>query len=61
MEISAKNPDWKECSFNNIKNKEKLENISGFSFFPKEFWPEGKTSWEGIPFKEWQEYVMQSA
>ncbi|MBI2046842.1 hypothetical protein HYT26_01610 [Candidatus Pacearchaeota archaeon] len=61
MEILAKNLDWKECPYNNIKNREKLEHISGFSVFPKEFWPKGKTSWDGMPFKEWQEYVMQSA
>ena len=59
MEMLARNPDWKKCPHNNIENKKKLEYLSGFSVFPKEFWPEGKTSWDGMPFEDWQEYVTK--
>jgi len=59
MEIRRQTPNWNECQFNDEKNSEALEKIADqLTIFPNEFHPEGSKSWEGMPFKDWQEYIM---
>jgi hypothetical protein len=62
MEFNAQTPDWNKCPFNNEKNREALENIKQFAMiFPEEFTPEEKSSWAGMPLKEWINYVMSDS
>ncbi len=55
-------PDWKICSFNCSENQEQIKMITnGCRICPREFWPEGKKSWKGLPLKTWIDYVTSSA
>jgi len=52
-------PNWNKCPFNCKKNKEALNNIFyGHRIVPNEFWPKGQSSWDGMLFQTWMEYVM---
>ena len=56
MEMEYKKPDWNNC---NYENKELLEYIANnYQIFPKEFFPKNAKSWEGMPFKDWQKYIL---
>jgi hypothetical protein len=59
MEHCPSGPDWIKCSFNCEANKETIKNIlNGYRIAPNEFWPKNCSSWDGIPFKVWMDYVM---
>jgi len=59
MKIGDQTPDWSKCPYNNDENREALETIAKeSSIFPEEFCPERVRSWRGIPFQDWQEYIM---
>lgn len=60
MVIVNEKPDWTKCSFNTEENKPVINEIlsSTLTVNAKEFWPEGKNSWKGIPIKDWFDYVM---
>lgn len=59
MEINDQTPSWGECPFNNKKNETVIQKIiTSCRIAPKELWPDGKSSWDGLPFMEWMGYVM---
>lgn len=60
MEIRGKTLDWDKCSFFNHKENEMgvQEIIQRTRIAPKEFWPAGQSSWQGLSFEEWMKYVM---
>jgi hypothetical protein len=59
MENNLSGPDWRKCLFNCPENKKTIDQIvDRHSIAPDEFWPEGQSSWKGIPFKSWMDYVM---
>lgn len=59
MEYFSSGPDWKKCSFNCERNKEKLNFIfDRYKIFPNEFWPTDQSKWNGIPIRVWMAYVM---
>ena len=59
MHICGELPNWGACPINTEEKRKSVEVISDFFMvFPQEFKPKDKKSWEGMPFKEWQEHVM---
>ena len=59
MEMKEETPDWDKCPFNNEEAKHAIEKImTSHKIFPEEFKPEGKSTWTGMPLKEWMDYVM---
>ena len=58
MGMAEQIPDWDKCPFND--DAELLEKLSEshVRVGAKEFWPEGARSWEGLPFRDWYNYVM---
>ncbi len=61
MEMNGQTPDWNKCSSED--NEALIEEFDKMTekhlrVAPKEFWPDGKSSWKGLPFKTWKEYVM---
>lgn len=59
MEIIAQTPNWNECLFNSEENKTVIEKImASCKIDPEEFWPKGQSSWRGLLFKDWFDYVM---
>jgi hypothetical protein len=60
MEIREKNPDWRKCPYNTLEARRVLDNgADDVKVFPDEFMPQGVTSWGGISFRQWYEYVMR--
>jgi len=57
MEIQDQRPDWTRCNLlrDNAIPEETLKNMR---VFPKEFHPEGHTSWNGFTLGEWMDYVL---
>ena len=58
MEIAAKTPAWEQCPLNNRGRRAIVQAMGDCQIFPDEFHPKGKSSWKGIKFKAWQDYVM---
>jgi len=59
METAGKAPEWSACSINNESAKKILDKIvDSARIAPKEFWPKGANSWEGMPFKDWMNYIL---
>lgn len=61
MEVRNQKTDWNKCPFNTPETRQKLEEISQeVIVFPNEFWPPGQKSFrDGIPLRDWIEYVMK--
>jgi len=60
MEIRSQTPNWNECPLNNEENSRALEKIADqLTIFPEEFHPKEAKSWRGMPFKNWQKYIME--
>jgi len=60
MEIRGQLPEWRKCYLNVVTNKKPIEKmINSLQIFPSEFMPKGKSSWEGIKFKDWYNYIMK--
>lgn len=59
MEMSGVDPDWARCTkFNDEANRKVLEEyLDNVSIAPKEHWPEGVDSWQGIPLRRWYDAV----
>lgn len=62
MEMRGKYPDFGKCTFfySDAGKSEFLSKCesSNVRVFPSEFWPEGKSEWEGILFSKWTEYIF---
>ena len=59
MEIENQTPNWEKCLINNKENGDIINRIiNSHRFAPREFWPKGKSSWKGLQFERWTEYVM---
>ncbi len=56
MEYCPSGPDWNKCFCE--KHKKTINYVYDYLIVPDEFWPEGKSSWRGMPFKTWMDYVM---
>ncbi len=61
MEIQGKTPDWRNCAKNALISQEQLLCLEKLRCAPREFWPDGQNSWGGIPFRQWEKYVMDSS
>ena len=60
MQVYGELPNFGACPTNTEEKRKSIEAVSDhLMVFPKEFKPKGNKSWEGISFKEWQEYVIQ--
>lgn len=52
-----KDADWIRCHFNK-KDSGLLESLKDCQVFPREFKPENGSSWEGIKFGNWADYIL---
>ena len=58
MKAMRKIPCWKNCGFKIKANSRKISKLAlECNVFPEEF-SNGLTSWNGISFKTWLQYVM---
>lgn len=61
LEFNGEPPNWEKCSFNTAENKKTIEElIATARIGPQEFWPKGKSSWNGIPFKDWYKHIARN-
>lgn len=58
METLGQEVDWQGCEINTRFGKNIVAVLSEINFFPQEFWPDGGGAWPGIPYEEWERYVM---
>jgi len=59
MNETGLSPNWDECHFNSLGNKEVIDTIiRKCRVTPKEFCPQDRKSWEGIPLAVWSKMVM---
>jgi hypothetical protein len=59
MERAGEVPDWDHCPISREFSMGFFREM-GIIAFPEEFWPAGHPSWEGIPFNQWEHYVMNA-
>ncbi len=61
MQSPIQTPDWTKCLFNDEQGKELIELFKRhYRVGAKEFWPKNVSSWQGLSFAQWYEYVMAS-
>jgi len=59
METRGQIPDWEKCfSIREDFRSALEESMDTLRVFPEEFRPEDQSSWNGMPFRQWMEYVM---
>lgn len=59
MEFRGETPAWDGCPFNKPEIQETLLKFKGETrISPGEFWPEGASSWQGMSFGAWWDYIM---
>jgi hypothetical protein len=65
MLIRGDTPDWFLCERNSAIDPVEAEDIahtlSTLRFAPDEFWPKGQSSWQGLSWAEWFDYVINRA
>ena len=52
-----KEANWQECPLNR-RNSGLLERFNDWSIFPREHEPQGVSSWKGIRFGDWADYIL---
>ncbi|PIO08387.1 hypothetical protein COU59_02085 [Candidatus Pacearchaeota archaeon CG10_big_fil_rev_8_21_14_0_10_34_12] len=58
MESNNMVPDWRICAHNNPKEERISEERAKKTIvFPREFCPEDKHKWRGIPLVNWRAYI----
>ncbi len=59
MERGGDVPNWDSCSLNCGDKKALIFVKKYYKIFPKEFWPQGESSWKGLSFSRWWKYIME--
>lgn len=61
MEVREEDPNWNKCDYNTPSFASQIKQNSDRAMFPNEFFPEGASSWDGIPLRDWMKYSMREA